>query len=166
MAYHFLAPSLLYHQLESNGNLTCLAVMTAVTVGQNNSVCPNDWLLNQEKYKFSTSSKTWDENQCDCTKFQAHLPVIDNLKELKFIQKNLKPRHLSWIGLYIISPRKQWMWIDEHPFVEQKCKHFFIIGATDNMSCAVTTGNQVYSEDCNSRFNGICQRDCLNNKGK
>ncbi|XP_032973886.1 killer cell lectin-like receptor subfamily F member 2 [Rhinolophus ferrumequinum] len=123
-------------------------------------MCPNDWLLNQGKcYKFSTSSKTWNESQRDCTKLQAHLPVINNSKELEFIQKSLKPGCPGWIGLYIISPEKQWQWINEHAFVEQNI--FSVIGPTNIMSCAVTTGNQVYSEDCRSKFNGICQRDVV-----
>ncbi|XP_008139054.2 killer cell lectin-like receptor subfamily F member 2 [Eptesicus fuscus] len=124
----------------------------------NNYICPNDWLLNEGKcYKFSTFPKTWNESQRDCSKLQAHLPVIHNLKELEFIQKSLKPGCPSWIGLYVISPGKQWMWINEHPLVE--LNHFSMIGPTDSMSCAVTTRNQVYSEDCGSKFNGICQRD-------
>ncbi|XP_034502109.1 LOW QUALITY PROTEIN: killer cell lectin-like receptor subfamily F member 2 [Ailuropoda melanoleuca] len=38
---------------------------------------------------------------------------------------------------------------------------FLLMGPMDHKSCAVITGNQVYSEDCNSRFNGICQRDAV-----
>lgn len=126
----------------------------------NNFVCPEDWLWNQGKcYRFSTFSKTWNESQRDCAKLQAHLPVIQNSKELEFIQKSLKLGHPGWIGLYMISPGKQWMWINEHLFVEQK--HFTMIGSMDNMNCAVITRSQVYSEDCDSKFNGICQRDAV-----
>ncbi|XP_037023695.2 killer cell lectin-like receptor subfamily F member 2 [Artibeus jamaicensis] len=125
-----------------------------------NYMCQNDWLLNQRKcYKFLTSSRTWNESQRDCMKLQAHLPVIHTLRELEFIQKSLKPGQPSWIGLYIVPPGKQWIWINEHPFVKQK--DFSIIGPTDSMSCAVTTRNQVNSEDCDSKFYGICQRDIV-----
>ncbi|XP_045695674.1 killer cell lectin-like receptor subfamily F member 2 [Phyllostomus hastatus] len=125
-----------------------------------NYMCPNAWLLNQGKcYKFLMTSKTWNESQRDCTKLQAHLPVIHTLKELEFMQKSLKPGHPSWTGLYIMPPENQWMWINEHPFVEQK--DFSIIGLTDSMNCAVTTGNQVSSEDCDSKFYGICQRNIV-----
>ncbi|XP_032203121.1 killer cell lectin-like receptor subfamily F member 2 isoform X1 [Mustela erminea] len=126
----------------------------------NNYLCPKDWLLNQEKcYKFSISSKTWNESQHDCANLQAHLPVIQTLNELKFIQKTLKPGNPGWIGLHSTSPGKQWMWINKHLFVEQN--DFLMIGPTDHESCAVVTGKQVYSEDCNSKFNGICQRDAV-----
>uniref|UniRef100_A0A667GTP0 Killer cell lectin like receptor F2 n=2 Tax=Lynx canadensis TaxID=61383 RepID=A0A667GTP0_LYNCA len=131
----------------------------------NNHVCPKDWLLNQGKcYRFSMPSKTWNESQHDCAYLQAHLPVIQSLKELEFIQKSLKPGNPAWIGLYIASPGKQWMWINKHLFVEEN--NFLMIGPTDHTSCAVATRNQVYSEDCNSNFNGICQRDAVNNKNK
>lgn len=51
-------------------------------------MCPNNWLLNQGKcYKFSISYKTWNESQRDCTKLQAHLPVIHNDQELVRNQK-------------------------------------------------------------------------------
>ncbi|XP_047597483.1 killer cell lectin-like receptor subfamily F member 2 [Lutra lutra] len=126
----------------------------------NNYLCPKDWLLNQEKcYRFSISSKTWNESQHDCANLQAHLPVIQTLNELEFIQKTLKPGNPGWIGLHSKSPRKQWMWINKHLFVEQN--DFLMIGPTDHESCAVITGKQVYSEDCNSKFNGICQRDAV-----
>ncbi|KAB0397088.1 hypothetical protein E2I00_015360 [Balaenoptera physalus] len=125
----------------------------------NNYVCPNDSLLNQGKcYRFSASSKTWNESQHDCARLQAYLPVTQNSKELEFIQKSLKSGQPSWIGLYSTSPGKQWMWINEY-FVEQK--NFSMTGPVDNMSCAVITRNQVYFEDCDSKFNGICQRDVV-----
>lgn len=54
----------------------------------NNHVCPKDWLLNQGKcYRFSMPSKTWNESQHDCAYLQAHLPVIQSLKELVRNQK-------------------------------------------------------------------------------
>ncbi|XP_045695694.1 killer cell lectin-like receptor subfamily F member 2 [Phyllostomus hastatus] len=91
------------------------------SINGDNYICQNDWLLNQGKcYKFSASSKTWNESQHDCTKLQAHLPVIHTLKELEFIQKSLQPGQPIWVGLYIMPPGKQWAWINEHPFVEQK----------------------------------------------
>ncbi|XP_065791151.1 killer cell lectin-like receptor subfamily F member 2 [Muntiacus reevesi] len=125
-----------------------------------NYVCPSDWLLSQGKcYRFSTFSKTWNESQRDCLKLQAHLPVIQNSKELEFIQTSLKSGQPSWLGLCIASPGKQWVWINEHLFVEQEI--FSVIGAIDNMSCAVITRNHVYSEDCDSKFKGICQRDAV-----
>ncbi|KAB0387257.1 hypothetical protein FD755_002213 [Muntiacus reevesi] len=145
------------------GCIGTLIIMMAV-IGLNfrgtNYVCPNDWLLSQGKcYRFSTFSKTWNESQRDCLKLQAHLPVIQNSKELEFIQKSLKSGQPSWLGLCIAPPGKQWVWINEHLFVEQEI--FSVIGAIDNMSCAVITRNHVYSEDCGSKFKGICQRDAV-----
>ncbi|XP_072653680.1 killer cell lectin-like receptor subfamily F member 2 [Canis lupus baileyi] len=111
----------------------------------NNYLCSKDWLLNQEKcYMFSISSKTWNE-------------------KLEFIQRTLKPGSPGWIGLYVTSPGK-WMWINQYPFcsnVYALSPSFLIIGPTDHKRCALITGNQVYSEDCNSKFNGICQRDAF-----
>ncbi|XP_023048191.1 killer cell lectin-like receptor subfamily F member 2 isoform X2 [Piliocolobus tephrosceles] len=123
-----------------------------------NYLCPNDWLLNQGKcYWFSTSFKTWKQSQRDCTQLQAHLLVIQNVDELEFIQNSLKPGHFGWIGLYVTF-RNLWMWIDEHFLVPEL---FSVIGPTDDRSCAVITGKWVYSEDCSSTFKGICQRDAI-----
>lgn len=70
-------------------------------------MCPNDWLLNQGKcYKFSTSSKTWNESQRDCTKLQAHLPVINNSKELVRNQK----QDLSAQGRTARCNCRKWGW--------------------------------------------------------
>ncbi|XP_011920136.1 PREDICTED: killer cell lectin-like receptor subfamily F member 2 [Cercocebus atys] len=124
-----------------------------------NYLCPNDWLLNQGKcYWFSTSFKTWKESQHDCTELQANLLVIQNLDELEFIQNSLKPGHFGWIGLYVTFRGNLWMWIDEHFLVPEL---FSVIGPTDDRSCAVSTGKWVYSEDCSSTFKGICQRDAI-----
>ncbi|XP_011771079.1 killer cell lectin-like receptor subfamily F member 2 isoform X1 [Macaca nemestrina] len=124
-----------------------------------NYLCPNDWLLNQGKcYWFSTSFKTWKESQRDCTELQAHLLVIQNVDELEFIQNSLKPGHFGWIGLYVTFRGNLWMWIDEHFLVPEL---FSVIGPTDDRSCAVITGKWVYSEDCSSTFKGICQRDAI-----
>ncbi|XP_011838715.1 PREDICTED: killer cell lectin-like receptor subfamily F member 2 [Mandrillus leucophaeus] len=124
-----------------------------------NYLCPNDWLLNQGKcYWFSTSFKTWKESQHDCTELQANLLVIQNLDELEFIQNSLKPGHFGWIGLYVTFRGNLWMWIDEHFLVPEL---FSVIGPTDDRSCAVITGKWVYSEDCSSTFKGICQRDAI-----
>ncbi|XP_003829693.2 killer cell lectin-like receptor subfamily F member 2 [Pan paniscus] len=124
-----------------------------------NYLCPNDWLLNEGKcYWFSTSFKTWKESQRDCTQLQAHLLVIQNLDELEFIQNSLKPGHFGWIGLYVTFQGNLWMWIDEHFLVPEL---FSVIGPTDDRSCAVITGKWVYSEDCSSTFKGICQRDAI-----
>ncbi|CAD7681387.1 unnamed protein product [Nyctereutes procyonoides] len=145
----------------------------------NNYLCSKDWLLNQEKCTFSISSKTWNESdlgtlpfchfapssesQHDCANLQAHLPVIQTFKELESIQRTLKPGSPGWIGLYVTSPGK-WMWINKSPFrsnVYALSPSFLITGPTDHKRCALITGNQVYSEDCNSKFNGICQRDAF-----
>ncbi|KAM9073035.1 killer cell lectin-like receptor subfamily F member 2 [Megaptera novaeangliae] len=158
----FLPVSTCYCLMLVLGYIGILIFMTAViglNFWGNNYVCPNDSLLNQGKcYRFSASSKTWNESQHDCAKLQAYLPVTQNSKELEFIQKSLKSGQPSWIGLYSTSPGKQWMWINEY-FVEQK--NFSMTGPVDNMSCAVITRNQVYFEDCDSKFNGICQRDVV-----
>ncbi|XP_049639861.1 killer cell lectin-like receptor subfamily F member 2 [Suncus etruscus] len=126
---------------------------------EKNYSCPKTWLLNQRKcYWFLTSPKTWNKSQYDCISLYSHLLVIQTWSELEFIQENVKPGHPAWIGLHISAVQgNQWIWIDEHPFVEQNS--FPIIGPTNNMSCAVITGRQVYSEDCNSRFIGICQKE-------
>ncbi|KAM6216267.1 killer cell lectin-like receptor subfamily F member 2 [Rhynchocyon petersi] len=124
-----------------------------------NFKCPNHWLLNRGKcYWFSSSFKTWKESQHDCTMQQAHLLVIQNLDELVFIQSNLKPGHFGWIGLSTKHQGNRWTWINERLLVP----HLFpVIGTADHNSCAVITGKQVYSEDCNCRFNSICQKDAV-----
>ncbi|XP_068417026.1 killer cell lectin-like receptor subfamily F member 2 [Eschrichtius robustus] len=157
-------------------NPRCVCANPVLSEDGNNYVCPNDSLLNQGKcYRFSASSKTWNESQHDCAKLQAYLPVTQNSKELEFIQKSLKSGQPSWIGLYSTSPGKQWMWINEYFMgseietevqlegYDQKERevYFSMTGPVDNMSCAVITRNQVYFEDCDSKFNGICQRDVV-----
>uniref|UniRef100_A0A7N9D5N9 Killer cell lectin like receptor F2 n=1 Tax=Macaca fascicularis TaxID=9541 RepID=A0A7N9D5N9_MACFA len=141
------------------GILIFIMTVIGLKFWRHNYLCPNDWLLNQGKcYWFSTSFKTWKESQCDCTELQAHLLVIQNVDELEFIQNSLKPGHFGWIGLYVTFRGNLWMWIDEHFLVPEL---FSVIGPTDDRSCAVITGKWVYSEDCSSTFKGICQRDAI-----
>ncbi|XP_077809698.1 killer cell lectin-like receptor subfamily F member 2 isoform X5 [Macaca mulatta] len=141
------------------GILIFIMTVIGLKFWRHNYLCPNDWLLNQGKcYWFSTSFKTWKESQRDCTELQAHLLVIQNVDELEFIQNSLKPGHFGWIGLYVTFRGNLWMWIDEHFLVPEL---FSVIGPTDDRSCAVITGKWVYSEDCSSTFKGICQRDAI-----
>ncbi|XP_006903259.1 PREDICTED: killer cell lectin-like receptor subfamily F member 2 [Elephantulus edwardii] len=142
-----------------NKKMDFLQNVNSSNVAGSNFTCPNHWLLNQEKcYWFSTSFKTWKESQLDCKNQQAHLLVIQNLDELAFIQSKLKPGHFGWVGLYVTHQGNRWTWIDEHLLIPQL---FPVIGPTDHNSCAVITGSQVYSEDCNCKFNSICQKDAV-----
>ncbi|XP_030794767.1 killer cell lectin-like receptor subfamily F member 2 isoform X2 [Rhinopithecus roxellana] len=147
-----------YHQTTENKKMDFSQNVNISSLSGHNYLCPNDWLLNQGKcYWFSTSFKTWKESQRDCTQLQAHLLVIQNVDELEFIQNSLKPGHFGCIGLYVTF-RNLWMWIDEHFLVPEL---FSVIGPTDDRSCAIITGKWVYSEDCSSTFKGICQRDAI-----
>nr|XP_024642879.1 killer cell lectin-like receptor subfamily F member 2 isoform X4 [Macaca nemestrina] len=151
--------SYLFFALSTDKKMDFSQNVNISSLSGHNYLCPNDWLLNQGKcYWFSTSFKTWKESQRDCTELQAHLLVIQNVDELEFIQNSLKPGHFGWIGLYVTFRGNLWMWIDEHFLVPEL---FSVIGPTDDRSCAVITGKWVYSEDCSSTFKGICQRDAI-----
>ncbi|XP_036924238.1 killer cell lectin-like receptor subfamily F member 2 [Sturnira hondurensis] len=56
---------------------------------------------------------------------------------------------------YVLNQRNSTNWL------HRLNVSFSVIGPTDRMSCAVTTRNQVISEDCDSKFYGICQRDAV-----
>ncbi|XP_004596499.1 killer cell lectin-like receptor subfamily F member 2 [Ochotona princeps] len=141
------------------GILIFLVTMIGLKFWGEISVCPKDWLLNQGKcYWLSTSFKTWRESQHECAQWRAHLLLIRNLDELRFVQSSLKRGYLGWIGLYGTAQGRPWRWIDEQAFVPQL---FSVIGPQDDRSCGILTGRQVYSEDCDSTFNAICQRDAV-----
>nr|XP_034963166.1 killer cell lectin-like receptor subfamily F member 1 [Zootoca vivipara] len=120
-------------------------------------VCPVQWQLHRDKcYWLSENIKTWDESQHDCSTRDSQLLVIQDKEEMDFI-KSITKHAAHWIGLSRLKLEKKWIWItgsqlDQSLFPEPDY-------AEEN-SCA-RIRHEVTSEDCNSVFKWICQKDPL-----
>ncbi|XP_030042627.1 killer cell lectin-like receptor subfamily B member 1B allele C [Microcaecilia unicolor] len=95
---------------------------TPYTTGEGSGAkpCPQDWLLHRGKcYYFSKEGRNWSSSPEDCAEKGSDLLVIQDQEERNFIQDKTQNMH-HWIGLYILSPRNSWTWVDGSPFISGK----------------------------------------------
>ncbi|XP_051011622.1 killer cell lectin-like receptor subfamily B member 1 [Acomys russatus] len=137
-----------------------------VTAGENRSEptgrtaimrCPRDWHLYLDKCLFTShTSRPWAESLADCSMREATLLLIQDEKELRFLQ-GLAKRTVGhfFIGLKYVHMEKAWKWINGsvlNPNVLQ------IMGKDEESSCAMISSTKVFSESCFSYNYWICQK--------
>ncbi|XP_067249434.1 CD209 antigen-like protein A [Chanodichthys erythropterus] len=73
----------------------------------------NGWIYNHSSfYYISSEKKSWNESRRYCTERGADLIIINNKEERDFVQKNIDPGSLFWIGLTDIDEEGSWKWVD------------------------------------------------------
>ncbi|XP_073451668.1 C-type lectin domain family 2 member D2-like [Aquarana catesbeiana] len=73
--------------------------------------CMDDWILYRGKcYYFSVQRDTWTDSQNFCKSHNSSLAIIDNEKELNFL--NLIKYNNYWIGLSRTQDDSGWVWTD------------------------------------------------------
>uniref|UniRef100_A0A8C3SFA3 C-type lectin domain-containing protein n=1 Tax=Chelydra serpentina TaxID=8475 RepID=A0A8C3SFA3_CHESE len=122
-------------------------------------LCPMDWLSHRGKcYWFSKDSKSWNESRADCSEKSSRKLVIQDREELEFIQNCTQGKYHVWLGLSVISPEKNWTWVDSS-MLDQTL--FPVTGPADVNSCGVIKGNRIHSETCSAEFKWICQKEAV-----
>ncbi|OBS75293.1 hypothetical protein A6R68_14169, partial [Neotoma lepida] len=76
--------------------------------------CPRDWHPYWDKCLLSSETpRTWAEALADCSVKEATLLLIEDEKELRFIQDfSKRKRQIFYIGLNYIPAKKIWKWIN------------------------------------------------------
>ncbi|KAM9363506.1 C-type lectin domain family 4 member E-like [Symphorus nematophorus] len=105
------------HQLENENNLLT-DIKNNLTIERDDlleqiaetSCCPDYWIrFGKSCYFISTSSKNWSDSKKFCKDRDAHLVIISNDEEQKFVS-SLKQR--VWIGLTDEETEGVWKWVD------------------------------------------------------
>ncbi|XP_003803623.1 killer cell lectin-like receptor subfamily B member 1 [Otolemur garnettii] len=119
--------------------------------------CMEPWQSFQDKcLLLSTINKPWNISLVDCSTKKSSLLLIQDQKELRQIQMQIKDEGISfWIGLNFTLPEKKWKWINGS-FLNPATLN--ILGAIKENSCVYITKKDVYSEDCGVEHKWICQK--------
>lgn len=120
--------------------------------------CPMYWHRIQEKcLLFSNDINTWPDSLADCSTQESSLLLIQDQEELRLIQNLMDDKVVLYgIGLKFTLPEKKWKWINGS-FLNSNILQ--IIGDAKENSCAFITKTKIFSENCNTEHNWICQKD-------
>lgn len=120
--------------------------------------CPMYWHRIQEKcLLFSNDINTWPDSLADCSTQESSLLLIQDQEELRLIQSLMDDKVVFYsIGLNFTLPEKKWKWINGS-FLNSNILQ--IIGDAKENSCAFITKTKIFSENCNTEHNWICQKD-------
>ncbi|XP_028938053.1 killer cell lectin-like receptor subfamily B member 1 [Ornithorhynchus anatinus] len=119
--------------------------------------CPPQWKFHQGKcYLFSRGEKNWNESKADCTKKESSMLVIQDVRDLEFVQNTIFEGALFWIGLRAASLETAWTWVDHSPYNQLLFK---ITGNRNGEVCVQLSKKMAYSENCESEINWICQKN-------
>ncbi|XP_039605551.1 C-type lectin domain family 7 member A-like [Polypterus senegalus] len=88
------------------------------------SVCPDGWLTHHTScYLISTDYMDWTASQDDCLAKGAHLVIIENESEQRFLNKHVASSD-AWIGLTDSKQEEKWLWTKTSEF-HQDAKDIF-----------------------------------------
>ncbi|KAK6477324.1 C-type lectin domain family 2 member L-like [Huso huso] len=119
------------------------------------TVCPDGWVKGSGVcYFISKESNSWTVSQDRCAKAGAQLVVIQDRKELQFLYNNLNSG-IYWIGLRRVG--SEWHWVDGS-LLDRNGVSFT---PYQNQHCAYVYYGYLYSMECNSRQQWICEREAV-----
>ncbi|XP_063818480.1 C-type lectin domain family 7 member A-like isoform X2 [Pseudophryne corroboree] len=120
--------------------------------------CEDDWILYRDKcYHFSEERYTWNNGQSFCLSHNASLALIDDQKELKFLNRHKCLDH-HWIGLYWNNTNTGWTWTNGTLYTQQLFAIKNVSGNSDQSEYAFLDDEGVASEDGNHEKKLICTK--------
>ncbi|CAM4561078.1 unnamed protein product [Lepidochelys kempii] len=149
----------LNHLMSRLSQALCAPINSRPQEGTGCKICPPDWLPHGAKcYWFSTQSKIWARSLEDCSARSAHMVVIQEQDEMKFLGDSIQEKYLVWTGLSANAPERNWTWVDGS-LLNQTL--FPVKGSAEENSCGVIKGTQIQSETCSGEYRWICQKDAI-----
>ncbi|XP_060094730.1 killer cell lectin-like receptor subfamily F member 1 [Heteronotia binoei] len=119
-------------------------------------ICPYNWHLYEKKcYWISREKLTWNQAMKNCTAKLSQMVVIQDQREVAFLQNIIKANKMLWIGLQRTSPERKWMWVDGSPYDNE------LSGSAETNACGKLNGNQIISDACINIANWICEKKAL-----
>ncbi|KAM3624487.1 uncharacterized protein V6R79_024180 [Siganus canaliculatus] len=135
------------------------------TVRKKFGTCPPGWTqFRCSCYILSTSVKSWDSGQRDCTNQGAHLVIVNSRQEMEFLN-GLASNQRLWIGLS--KSQSNWRWTDGTSLGTSywRAGHPFQQFQFQSRWCAVFNsfrsgwGIQSWTaENCSVRLKWVCER--------
>ncbi|XP_038615569.1 C-type lectin domain family 2 member L-like [Tachyglossus aculeatus] len=128
--------------------IIALAATAAKTCPEIGKTCPEDWLHLRKKCYFLSSElenkKNWNDSQEFCKSQGADLVVIEDKRELLFIQqfKNF------WIGLY--RTKEGFFWVNGAPLNQS------LLQVTDPGICSYISDTKIATDTCSTSKYFVC----------
>nr|XP_056701372.1 killer cell lectin-like receptor subfamily B member 1B allele B [Euleptes europaea] len=121
-------------------------------------LCSPHWHLHQDKcYWLSKDLKSWNESERDCSEKGAQLAVIQDDEKMEFFEKIAEKLHTYWLGLFISSSEKKWVWITGHEFDQNLLQEPPSFSGNEN--CGGIKSSKITSDICTAVRRWICQKD-------
>ncbi|XP_039621067.1 C-type lectin domain family 2 member B-like [Polypterus senegalus] len=138
----------------------CVATVTVVIavklLGNPSKCCPESWVqYSGSCYYFSVNKTTWNASEVDCISQGAHLVVVKDEEELRFLYLQCRIFVSFWLGLKR-NPLQDWVWIDERPYTLTRMNSRDL---TKNGDCAFLENTSVRSYDCSKEKHWICKKE-------
>ncbi|XP_077183430.1 uncharacterized protein LOC143832629 isoform X2 [Paroedura picta] len=124
--------------------------------------CPPNWVSFEEHcYFFSTLSKPWMVGKQSCQNEGAHLIIINNRLEMKFLVSQTLDDEVFWIGLTDAGKEGQWRWVDDTSLSFSSWGKGEPNNAGQGEDCATLRSNGKWNDAlCSGNEMWICERKC------
>ncbi|NXT58872.1 CLC4M protein, partial [Pluvianellus socialis] len=77
------------------------------------ATCPAGWTqFDKTCYFFSSATVGWLAAKERCTRFDAHLAIVDTEQENKFLANHIMENRVFWLGLSDMHKEGDWQWVD------------------------------------------------------
>ncbi|KAJ1122165.1 hypothetical protein NDU88_000669 [Pleurodeles waltl] len=130
-------------------------IPVTATLPPGSNVCPEDWVFCSGMcYFISSEYLDWNRSREDCLSKETQLLVIDDHKEMDFINNITRNKNFLWIGLRVKALGGKWTWVNGLVLNQHM---FSIHSGPEESSCASTKRGSLTSESCSSKLNWICE---------
>ncbi|XP_023696399.2 hepatic lectin-like [Paramormyrops kingsleyae] len=122
--------------------------------------CKDSWVsFRSSCYQISSKKLSWEGAEKKCVEMGAHLIVINDAEEQKFISRNDLAEQL-WIGLVERENEDKWSWVDGTDFTTTP--KFWDSGQPDNWfqqeDCGQLHGSGLWNDaECSLFYKYICE---------
>ncbi|XP_054834226.1 C-type lectin domain family 17, member A-like [Eublepharis macularius] len=124
--------------------------------------CPPNWASFEKNcYFFSTLSAPWTAAKQSCENEGAHLVIINNRPELKFLVNLIMTDRVFWMGLSDAGQEGQWIWVDGTPLTFSSWGKGEPNNAGHGEDCATLHSNGNWNDAfCSGNELWICEQKC------
>ncbi|NXQ81080.1 CL17A protein, partial [Nyctibius grandis] len=127
------------------------------------TTCPAGWQqFAKNCYFFSTATKPWLAAKDSCARFNAHLAIVNDEQENKFLSIHIMENRVFWLGLTDMHREGDWQWVDGRSL----SLSFWNSGEPNNIGHhGEDCGSMYFSgrwndAPCSNTKSWICERSC------